>query len=194
MTPTANQLAAALREHIYGPIEGSKLHRLLYYIQGHHLALFGRPAFAEAIIAGPDGPEVEGFTDGADVEGEIGQGPLNVALLVATRYGQLTPADLDRLTKAEPPWRDADPGAEISHEALTAFFRGEGAQRSNHPLLQPNPERRAEVRAEVARLQAGAPTERDDLDAFRARVGHRADNLDDLLAKLGASTPTRAGG
>lgn len=123
----ANQVAAALREHLPG-VAGPKLHRLLYYIQGHHLALFGRPAFDQPILAGPDGPHLAGLT-GLDRPGRpLPESQANVALMVATRYGGLTAADLDRLTRSEPPWQATTPNAEITPERLRGFFAGPGAQ------------------------------------------------------------------
>src|SRR5688572_7307429 len=68
---SANQVAAALREHLPG-VEGPRLHRLLYYVQGHHLALHGRPAFTDDIAAGVNGPEVRGLNPGAYQPGSVG--------------------------------------------------------------------------------------------------------------------------
>src|SRR4051794_23364832 len=62
MPVTANQVAAALGTFL-PELEGAKLPRLLSYVQGHQLAFFGRPAFAEAVVAGANGPEIKGFQD-----------------------------------------------------------------------------------------------------------------------------------
>lgn len=39
-------------------IDETKLHILLYYAQGHHLAATGRPLFSDEIIATEDGPRI----------------------------------------------------------------------------------------------------------------------------------------
>jgi uncharacterized phage-associated protein len=57
MAVPARAIAAALRERL--PDIGSvKLHKLLYYCQGHHLATFGEPLFSETISARDMGPVV----------------------------------------------------------------------------------------------------------------------------------------
>lgn len=55
MTTTVHQVAAALRSELPG-LPDSKLRRLLYYCQAHHLALTGQPMFDTHIVADPDGP------------------------------------------------------------------------------------------------------------------------------------------
>ncbi len=57
MTASAHDIASALRERLPG-IGKKKLHKLLYYCQGHHLATFGRPLFSEQIYAWDMGPVV----------------------------------------------------------------------------------------------------------------------------------------
>jgi uncharacterized phage-associated protein len=57
MAVPARDVAAALREWL--PDLGAvKLHKLLYYCQGHHLARFGEPLFADTISAWDMGPVV----------------------------------------------------------------------------------------------------------------------------------------
>jgi uncharacterized phage-associated protein len=168
VTATASQVAAALREHLPG-VEGGKLHRLLYYIQGHHLALHGKPAFTSQITATPDGPEIAGYS------GEPGDPPPSpdhdgihsCAVLVASRYGRLTATDLDRLTKAEDPWQDTPAGGEIGHDLLTAYFRGPGAQDGTEGFT---PAYLAKVREEVKRT-ANRPGGRIDPSTLFAPGG-----------------------
>ncbi|HEY6595845.1 MAG TPA: type II toxin-antitoxin system antitoxin SocA domain-containing protein [Asanoa sp.] len=58
MRVSAHDVAAVLRAR--QPALGTKkLHKLLYYCQGHHLAAFGSPLFAESIGAWDMGPVVE---------------------------------------------------------------------------------------------------------------------------------------
>jgi uncharacterized phage-associated protein len=57
MTVSAHDVAAVLRDRLPGlPVK--KLHKLLYYCQGHHLAAFDEPLFAETISAWDMGPVV----------------------------------------------------------------------------------------------------------------------------------------
>ena len=54
---SARDVAAVLRDRLPG-LGTTKLHKLLYYCQGHHLAAFGEPLFAETISAWDNGPVV----------------------------------------------------------------------------------------------------------------------------------------
>jgi uncharacterized phage-associated protein len=57
MAVPAEEIAAALRER-HPNLGKVKLHKLLHYCQGHHLATFGRPLFSETISAWDMGPVV----------------------------------------------------------------------------------------------------------------------------------------
>lgn len=169
---TANQVAAALREHL-PHADGPRLHRLLYYVQGHHLALHQQPAFTDDIAAGTNGPEVQGLDDLTTHQpGTLAQGTLAVILTVAARYGGLTVNDLGRLTRAEAPWASTPAGRTIDHGAMWDFFTGPGRpDQPTHPLLQPDPARATRVREEVTRIHAGEATRRpDDLDTIAREV------------------------
>jgi len=98
-----------------------KLQKLLYYAQGHHLARYGRPLFAEQVQAWSHGPVVptvyrafkgfgaspielkdsDGFTWG-DVD------PATTDFLgeVWNTYGGYSAGRLRSMTHDEPPWRD----------------------------------------------------------------------------------------
>jgi uncharacterized phage-associated protein len=54
---SAADVAAEFRRRL-PDITDRQLHCLLYFAQGHHLAMFDEPLFRESIIAGPDGPVV----------------------------------------------------------------------------------------------------------------------------------------
>lgn len=138
MTVSAHDVAAVLRDRLPGlPIK--KLHKLLYYCQGHHLAVFEEPLFSETLSAWDMGPAVgtlwyrEVSGDEAPPARDLDEAQLNTVGYVLSRYGALTGTDLERLTHGEAPWRDADmrrhPGesVRIEHEALRAYFRSEGA-------------------------------------------------------------------
>ena len=136
MTPvSAHDIAAELRRR-FPALGGKKLHKLLYYSQGHHLATFGTPLFTETVSAWDMGPVVGALwyeeKTGATTEStaELSEAALNTVGLVISRYGALTGSDLERLTHAEPPWQQANerrsPGtrATITHESLIMFFAG----------------------------------------------------------------------
>jgi len=60
MTPApvpARDVAAEIRRRLPG-VGVKKLHKLLYYCQGHHLAAFGAPLFSQSISAWDMGPVV----------------------------------------------------------------------------------------------------------------------------------------
>jgi uncharacterized phage-associated protein len=132
----ARDVAAELRKRI--PDLGiKKLHKLLYYCQGHHLAVYNEPLFDETITAWDMGPVVGSFwheerNPGLVVLEPINSLPeeaLNTIGYVVSRYGALTGADLEHLTHGEAPWRDADsrrkPGGRvtITTSAIADYFR-----------------------------------------------------------------------
>lgn len=121
------------------PISNLKLQKLLYYSQGFHLALYGRPLFPERIQAwehGPVVPEVyrEFKRFGA---APISNEPCDTSLLdeptrkliddVYTSFGQFTAWRLRQMTHKEPPWcetyRKGVQNIEIPHALLIKYFR-----------------------------------------------------------------------
>jgi uncharacterized phage-associated protein len=173
MTASANQVAAALRREL-PELPTDKAHKLLYYTQGHHLALFGRPAFTEAVFAADNGPAVDFDDDPAlkHTPGTLPQSMLNVVLLVATRYGHLTAGDLSRLSRAETPWQATQPGQPIEHQLLDGFFNGPGAQDPADPRYS-DPTYLARLREEASKSRDRGPVQPDDLDVLLAKVSGR---------------------
>jgi uncharacterized phage-associated protein len=110
MTPSAHDIAAAVRERMPG-VGQKKLHKLLYYCQGHHLATFGRPLFSEQIQAWDMGPVVaslwrdEKYGEPQPQSHILDEGALNTVGYVVSRYGSLNGDQLERLTHSEHPWR-----------------------------------------------------------------------------------------
>ncbi|MDG4790354.1 hypothetical protein O7626_40865 [Micromonospora sp. WMMD1102] len=49
---SVHDVAAEIRRRLPG-VDEQKLHALLYYCQGHHLAHTGEPLFREEIVAAP---------------------------------------------------------------------------------------------------------------------------------------------
>jgi hypothetical protein len=68
MVLSAHDVAAELRRRMPG-LPTVKLHKLLYYCQGHHLADLGEPLFAETVTAWDMGPVV-GELRRAEKDGE----------------------------------------------------------------------------------------------------------------------------
>jgi uncharacterized phage-associated protein len=112
-----------------------KLHKLLYYCQGHHVATFGVPLFVESLSAWDMGPVVGSlwYAEKAGEPFEPGPGldeaALNTIGYVLRRYGALTGRDLRHLTHSEAPWRLADAGrspgtsARIQTAWIEDYFR-----------------------------------------------------------------------
>jgi uncharacterized phage-associated protein len=136
MTLSAHHVAAVLRARIPG-LGVLKLHKLLYYCQGHHLATFDRPLFAEAVVAFDNGPVVGALWDQerhgeAPPAQDVDEAGLNTVGYVLSRYGGLSGRDLIRLTHDETPWKLANetrrPGstAVIKHEWMRGYFRTDG--------------------------------------------------------------------
>ncbi|HEU0127900.1 MAG TPA: Panacea domain-containing protein, partial [Pseudonocardiaceae bacterium] len=103
MPVSAHDIAAALRAESPGlPVK--KLHKLLYYCQGHHLAWFKEPLFDEAIEAWDMGPVVadlwraEKHGTPAPRRAELGNRELNTVGYVLSRYGNLSGRDLEILS------------------------------------------------------------------------------------------------
>lgn len=118
-----------------------KLQKLLYYTQGHHLAMYGRPLFRDKIQAWSHGPvvpdvyhEFKGFRSGTitlddddpfdwdDVDSEITQ----FLIKVWNTYGGIAAWKLRNMTHAEPPWKDNFAQGEfytiIPEEQIQAYF------------------------------------------------------------------------
>jgi uncharacterized phage-associated protein len=113
MVQSVHDVAGEIRRRLAGVGE-LKLHKLLYYAQGHHLATFGEPLFRETISAWDMGPVVGTlwYMDRNNVaptpEAPLGEAELNTVGYIISRYGGLTGNDLTHLTHTEPPWRNAD--------------------------------------------------------------------------------------
>jgi len=147
MTGSAHDVAAGLRQRAPG-LQIKKLHKLLYYCQGHHLATYGEPLFRESISAWDMGPVVgelwhrEKQGHGPATPPELTEAQLNTLGYVLSRYGGLTGLDLEHLTHSEAPWRlankDRQPGdsARIELEWIgTYFMTSRAAEEGDEGLL-----------------------------------------------------------
>lgn len=180
---SADDVAAVLRARLPG-LPTKKLHKLLYYCQGHHLAAFGQPLFHESLSAWDMGPVVgtlwhrEKYGDVAMVHSDLTEAQLNTVGYVVSRYGALTGLDLEHLTHSEAPWqfanRDRGPGesARIEVEWIERYFttRGVSGGDEDDVLLDS-----ASVRQWL-----------QDAQARRAKPA-RPDSPEEILARLTSS-------
>jgi uncharacterized phage-associated protein len=191
MTLSARDVAAALRDRLPG-LPTKKLHKLLYYCQGHHLATFDEPLFSETISAWDMGPVVgnlwyvEKQENVPGVHREMDEAQLNTVGYVLSRYGALTGQDLENLTHSEKPWQLADSGrrpgesARIKPEWIKQYFRTRGSadDEENEVLLDSASVTQWLQGAEKRRGGSVRPDRREELVArleeLRARLPSRA--------------------
>jgi len=171
--PTASTRRTATEIRRRRPRIGkARLHKLLYYVQGYHLAWNGRPAFGDRIEAWEMGPVVPALWH-AEKRGRVlsdseepPEAVRNVITYVLRRVGDRTGPQLISATHAEAPWRDATNGGQlianqvISHESLSEFFSIESpdlklvreavrANGSDEPFEPDPPGLREALRAEL---------------------------------------------
>jgi uncharacterized phage-associated protein len=183
MTLSAHDVAAVLRDRLPG-VPTKKLHKLLYYCQGHHLAAFDEPMFVETISAWDMGPVV-GSLWHAEKTGEapaqrveLNEAQLNTVGYVVSRYGALTGQDLENLTHSEPPWRTADSrrrpqeSVRIESEWIKDYFRTAGSadEAEDEVLLDSVAVTRWLQGAESRRAEPATP---DSPELVRARLQDR---------------------
>ncbi len=181
MPISAHDVAAVIRSRL--PHVGAvKLHKLLYYCQGHHLAAFDEPLFSESISAWDMGPVVGTFRyedqAGLKPEGEVKltEAQLNTIGYVVSRYGKMTGRELAIMTHGEAPWNRANEGrpengsAPIRQEWIKEYFKAaEAADRQDEMPFDP---------AQVAELVAAAVARAND----RKNEAVHLDKPEDVLA------------
>ncbi len=193
MTLSARDVAAALRDRLPG-LPTKKLHKLLYYCQGHHLAAFDEPLFNETISAWDMGPVVgilwyeerQGAASTVRPHREIDEAQLNTIGYVLSRYGALTGQDLENLTHSEQPWQLADSGrrpgesTRIKLEWIKQYFRTRGItdNEEDEVVLDSAAVTQWLLGAEKRREIPARPDSPEELltrlEEFRARLTHRA--------------------
>jgi uncharacterized phage-associated protein len=171
---SAHDVAREVRER--DPEAGSlKIHKLLYYCQGWHLALNGEPLFAEDIEAWANGPVVADLWHDTD-KGRAGPPPSPLdarqratVAFVCGKYRQHRGRHLIAATHGEPPWReasgpagggDAEPNPVISLASLRAYFatRVDPAARALLDALPGHVVLREQQVEALAALAAGPPS------------------------------------
>jgi uncharacterized phage-associated protein len=135
---SAHDVARELRQRL--PQAGDvKIHKLVYYCQGWHVAWAGEPMFRESIEAWTNGPVVadlwhdEKRNRARPPAQQLDDSHVAVIDYVVGRYGEYTGRDLVRKTHLEDPWRDvsesdasfATESPEITLGALRAWFEAD---------------------------------------------------------------------
>ncbi len=117
-------------------ITNMKLQKLLYYVQGFHLAVFDKPLFDSQIknwMHGPVVPDVyhefkeygKGvipFPTDADIT-EFSDESIELVDEVYGVYSQFTAWALRNSTHSEPPWINTENFETISHSSLRSYFK-----------------------------------------------------------------------
>lgn len=117
-------------------VSNLKLQKLLYYVQGFHLAAFGEPLFEEEIEAWMYGPVVPSVYDHYQEYGNKGIEPEDKVLELSPKeealfaevlrvYGDYSAIGLMNLTHNESPWKSTPEGRGnvIDKEKLRSFFK-----------------------------------------------------------------------
>lgn len=139
---SARDVALEIERRLPG-IGEVKLHKLLYYVQGYHLAWEQGPAFAEEIEAWELGPVVARLWRNRKyrILDKIGrpsrpssalpESVRGITANVISRFGKMSGTDLIKATHTEDPWcQVTDEGQNIanqviSHQSLVDYFSTE---------------------------------------------------------------------
>ncbi len=103
MTTSVNSVIKAIEINRPG-LSDTKRDLLLYFAQGHHLALGGEALFTEALYATDHGVTLDDMPD-LDAATPPSTAALNTINRVLSRYANLSPTDLRTLIRASTPWQ-----------------------------------------------------------------------------------------
>lgn len=183
MAVSAHAIAAAIRERQPG-IGAKKLHKLLYYAQGYHLAAFGEPLFHESISAWDMGPVVGALWKAEKAGAPTPKTPalrereLRTVGYILSRYGLLSAQELEDRTHAEMPWQRAnskrEPGgsARIQIDWLREYFAAQASQ--DEPSID-SPQAQRMLEETRRRIAAGdLPQRPDRIEEIRAWLAANA--------------------
>jgi len=119
-------------------ISNLKLQKLLYYVQGYHLAFFNSEIFDNPLEAWMYGPVVPAVyrrfktfghsaltLDPNTTEIELGADAEDLINQVLHEYGQFSAVKLMEMTHNEPPWKEAFPQKDktIKKETMITYFK-----------------------------------------------------------------------
>lgn len=110
-----------------------KLQKLLYYIQGLALHVYGKVAFENKICAWAYGPVVEEIYHKYKINGKepistpdkvekVSEGLEKIIEIVIKSYGKYDAGSLIDLTHQETPWKETEKNCEIKHELIREYF------------------------------------------------------------------------
>ena len=115
-------------------ITNLKLQKLLYYAQGCHLAIYGKPLFNEPIVAWTYGPVVESVYRTYKRFGDFGISEFDTCtdsfsddekkILIGTdeTFGQFSAWKLVEMTHNEAPWKETPRNEIIPVDKIKAYF------------------------------------------------------------------------
>lgn len=132
----ANKIIAKTDTEHGDSISNLKLQKMLYYMQGFHLAYFGTPLFEDDIVAWQYGPVIpsvyanfKSFGKGnislPEDENIIKLTPDEESLFaeVYEVYGQFSAVKLMEMTHNESPWETTEIQDVITKDKLKSFFK-----------------------------------------------------------------------
>lgn len=124
-----------------------KVMKLLYYVQGTCLAVYGHRAFTDDMLAAPSGPVIERvqvrYGQRQRIVGDLSQDVVaqrdaagiadssemgQVLLAVWRTFGDMSTVQLDKQTRQERPWQETPSGQAIDVDHLTTYFKAEVVQ------------------------------------------------------------------
>ena len=134
----ANKILAKPNSEYEELISNMKLQKLLYYMQGFHLAYFGTPLFDARIEAWQYGPVVPSAYDHFSKYKSQGIKPESEDIITLSEkeerlfdevykvYGEYSAIGLMNMTHNESPWSSTNTGKGnvISREKMKNFFKG----------------------------------------------------------------------
>lgn len=172
---SAADVAAELRERLRG-IGDVKLHKLLFFVQGSHLAWEGTPAFLECIEAWDMGPVVAALwreekrgRHAAEATKPVPQTVSDVVTNVIARYGHLSGQELIGLTHRSGPWPEVtESGANVNNQVIDNDILARHAAQLTPDLDELR--RHIEMTRDDQPFVADAP---GDLDRVLAAHSHR---------------------
>lgn len=132
----ANHLLFLAEPEVGELISNLKLQKLLYYVQGFHLAINNKPLFKESIIKWQYGPVViEVYHEFKECGSSAIPKPSKEALVklnssetelieeVYNIYGQFSATKLMDMTHREKPWRETKMNGTIKHDTMKNYFK-----------------------------------------------------------------------
>lgn len=132
----ARYILSLIDTNVGDTVSNLKLQKILYYCQGYFLALYNKPLFPNKVYAWMYGPVVRDVYDtyktyGAQAleplgsyEGNLSKEAKELIAKVYEQYGQFSAGKLVDMTHEESPWKDTPRDAEITTDAMKAFFSG----------------------------------------------------------------------